>query len=62
MSLEEDSILINIWPFTDMDSAVVNVGLCLGVIQHALSKWILLFVVKAYRRQDIMGVNVFSQV
>ena len=60
MSLEEDLILINIWPFTDMDSAVGNVGLCLGVIQHALSKWILLFVVKAYRRQDITGANVFS--
>ena len=62
MSLEEDSISINIWPFTDVDSAVMNIGLCLGVIQHALSKWILLFVVEAYRRQDITGANVFSRV
>ena len=62
MPLEEDSISVNIWPFTDMDSAVVNVGLRLGVIQHALSKWILLFVVEAYRRRDITGANVFSQV
>ena len=62
MPLEEDSLLINIWPFTDVDSAVMNVGLHLGVIQHALSKWILLFVVEAYRRQDITGANVFSRV
>ena len=60
MPLEEDSISVNIWPFTDMDSAVVNVGLRLGVIQHALRKWILLFVVEVYRCQDITGANVFS--